>query len=65
MVEKLWETNQDKSANLVSVLSDTIEERLPEKELNMFDQIAQGLKKYTWPQVKISIKTTYVWSCTI
>ena len=49
MVEKLWETYRDKNANLVSVLSNTIEERLPERELDMFDQIAQGLKKYNRP----------------
>jgi hAT family C-terminal dimerisation region len=49
MVEKLWETYRDKNANLVSVLSNTIEERLPERELDMFDQIAQGLKKYSRP----------------
>jgi hypothetical protein len=49
MVGKLWGTYRDKNTNLVSILSNPIEERLPERELDMFDQIAQGLKKYTRP----------------
>ena len=47
MVGKLWGTYRDKNTNLVSILSNPVEERLPERELDMFDQIAQGLKKYT------------------
>ena len=47
MVEKLSGTYRDKNTNLVSILSNSVEERLLERKLDMFDQITQGLKKYT------------------
>ena len=45
MVEKLWETYRDKNTNLVSVLSNPIEERLPERELDVFDHNCSRLEK--------------------
>jgi hypothetical protein len=41
MVEELWETYWNKNTNLVSILSNSIEERLPERELDVFDQIVE------------------------
>jgi len=48
-VEKLWETYREKALGSMSTSYDAMAKRTPEKELDEFDQIAQGLKKHTQP----------------
>jgi hypothetical protein len=40
-------------------LYNTAKDKLQEKELDIFDQIAQNLKKYTWPASKDKFQDYY------
>ena len=50
-VKELWEFYRERAPLNPSIptLYNTAKERPQEKELDVFDQIAQNLKKYTWP----------------
>ena len=54
-VEKLWETYREETHSPLITLSYDgptscpLKKKPPEKQLNVFDQIAHGLKKYTRP----------------
>ena len=44
----LWKSYRDQTLISIISISYDYSEKKKEKKLNMFDQIAQDLKKYTW-----------------